>query len=63
MTAIEQIWFAVGIAGFLLVMQGAIAFIARRIFRNISEDILKVTIGVVLFTLALIRLFTLPPAS
>ncbi len=63
MTVTEQLWFVVGIAGFLLIMEGAISFIARRIIRGIKEDILKVIAGLVIFAFALIKLLTLPPVN
>lgn len=64
MTVTEQLWFVVGIGGFLVFMEGAISWIvrqfARRFRREISGDIMRVIVGLVLFVLALIRLFTLP---
>ena len=64
MTVTEQLWFVVGIGGFIIFMEGAISWIvrqfARQFRRNISGDIVRVIVGLVLFVLALIRLFTLP---
>jgi len=63
MTVTEQLWFVVGIAGFLLVVEGAITFIARRLIRRIPEDILKMIAGLAIYTLALIKLLNLPPVN
>jgi len=63
MTVTEQLWFVVGIAGFLLIMEGAITFLARSLARRVPEDILKVIAGLVIFALALIKLLNLPPLN
>ena len=63
MTATEQLWFLVAIGGFLLFMEGAISFVARRLIKRISEDNLKVVVGIVIFILALIYLINLPPTT
>ncbi len=65
MSTIEQIWFVVGIAGFLFVMEDAFNatanFIVKKIFRaRIDEDTLKMGLGLFLFILALVMLFNLP---
>lgn len=65
MSATEQIWFIVGIAGFLFILESAFNvtanFIVTKIFRaRINKDILKMALGLFLFILALVMLFTLP---
>jgi hypothetical protein len=53
-------WFLIGIGGFLVFIEGAIAFIARRLIRRISEDTLKVIAGIVIYALAIVFLLNLP---
>jgi len=66
MTATEQLWFLVGIGGFLLFMEGAITFIAAgiaqmlKLKKPVSERLLKVIAGFVIFIIALVYLFNLP---
>lgn len=60
MTANEQLWFTIGIGGFLLVLEGAVAFTGRTIFKNVSPDVLKVIAGILIYILAIVVLFNLP---
>ena len=64
MTVTEELWFVVGIGGFVIFMEGAISWIvrqfAKRFKRDIPGDIVRVIVGLVLFVLALVTLLTLP---
>jgi len=61
MGATEQIWFIVGVSGFIFTLEGAFNYIMKTLVRGkINENILKVSFGVFVFTLALIMLFNLP---
>lgn len=74
MTIDEQIWFVVGIGGFVILLEAGITLIVKLIFKQrmkspkenineaIVEGIAKSTAGAVIFVIALGRLFTLPPA-
>jgi hypothetical protein len=57
MTIPEQIWFLIGIGGFLVYLEGAITSIARelseRLTKHISEGDLKMIVGFVILTLAI----------
>ena len=60
MSATEQIWFIVGVAGFIFVLEGTFNFIMKTLVkRKVDEDVLKVALGVFVFVLALIMLFYL----
>ncbi len=64
MTASEQIWFAVGIGGFLLVLEESFTYILKRVFsKKISPEIPRVVAGVALVIFALYKLFTLPSGT
>jgi putative Ca2+/H+ antiporter (TMEM165/GDT1 family) len=69
MSITEELWFLVAIGGFLVFMEGAIAYIAIGITRvlkrkiTISDHLLKVIAGLVLLILALVYLFNLPKSS
>ena len=61
MSATEQIWFIVGIAGFLFILEGAFSYVIKTIVKDrINENILKVAFGLFIFIFALVMLFTLP---
>ena len=64
MSVNEQLWFLIGIGGFLLFLEGSVTSIvetiARALKRNISVGIVKVIVGLVIFILALVYLFNLP---
>jgi uncharacterized membrane protein YfcA len=64
MTASEQIWFVVGIGGFLVFMEGAITFIvnliAERFKKRIRAEVVRIVVGIVIFVIALVYLFNLP---
>jgi len=60
MTISEQLWFLVGIGGFLLIIEGAVTSIARRLMRRISEGNLRVIAGIVIYVLAIVNLLNLP---
>jgi len=61
MSATEQIWFIVGISGFLFVLEGTFNYIVKTIIKGrMNENILKVAFGLFLFILALVMLFNLP---
>lgn len=64
MTASEQMWFLIGIGGFLVFLEGAIGWIVKQfsklLKRDIPEDIVKIIVGIIIFVIALVYLFTLP---
>ena len=63
MTASEQIWFVVGIGGFLVFLEGAITFIvnliAERFKKPIRAEVVRIVVGIVIFVIALVYLFNL----
>jgi lantibiotic modifying enzyme len=67
MTLTEQIWFLVGIGGFLIFLEGAITRITRLIAiiikRNVQEDYIKMIVGVIIWLLAIYSLVTRPTGS
>ena len=61
MSATEQIWFIVGIAGFLFILEGAFNYVVQTILKGKGNvNLLKVAAGLFLFVLFLIVLFNLP---
>ena len=64
MSTTELLWFTVAIGGFLVFMEGAITYVARKVFKGrIPEDILKVVAGFLILVIALIYLFNLPSGT
>ena len=73
MSIAEQIWFVVAVGGFVLLLEAVITLIVKLILRSrtksykekmrddIIEGIAKSTAGLVMFVIALVKLFTLPP--
>jgi hypothetical protein len=63
MTTYEQMWFVIGIGGFLVFIEGAIAYItkiiAKILKRPISGDATKIIAGIVIYALALVYLLNL----
>jgi hypothetical protein len=60
---IEQLWFAVGIAGFLIFLEEALIYFVTNIFhKKIPKEVPRMVAGLAIFALALYKLFTLPPA-
>lgn len=61
MSASEELWFLIGIGGFLLILEGVISFVARKLIKRIHQDVLKVVVGSLIFVIALVYLHNLPP--
>jgi len=73
MTVSEQIWFVVALGGFVILLEAGITLVVKVILRSraqspkertrddIIEGIAKSSAGLVIFIIALFRLFTLPP--
>jgi hypothetical protein len=63
----EQMWFLIAIGGFLVFFEGAIAYIAKGIFRwfkwNASENIIKVIVGLIIYVVAVVFLFRVAPGT
>jgi hypothetical protein len=57
MSASEQVWFAVGISGTVIFLEGVITFIGGKLFKKRDPNELKVYAGFFIFLLALIMLF------
>jgi preprotein translocase subunit Sss1 len=68
MTATEQVWFIVGISGFLIFFENAIIEILKSIYKLLWRkpwkdewnNTTKVIAGIIIFGIALYKLFTLP---
>ena len=61
MSTAEQIWFIVGVSGFIFVLEGAFHYVIKKVIKGkLDENIIKVAFGVFVFALALIMLFNLP---
>lgn len=63
----EQLWFIIGIAGFLVFFEAAIIFILKLVWKARNKrwkeeynDPAKVIAGLVIFVIALVKLFSLP---
>ena len=73
MSIAEQIWFVVALGGFVILLEAGITLIVKVILRSrtqspkertrddIIEGIAKSAAGLVIFIIALVKLFTLPP--
>ena len=73
MTVTEQLWFAVAVGGFVLLLEAVVTLIVKLALRSrtksykeklgddIIEGIGKSSAGLVLFVLAVVKLFMLPP--
>lgn len=57
MSATEQLWFAVSIAGFVILMEGAISYMGLSLFKKANQNIIKFVGGIIIFAIALIMLF------
>jgi putative Ca2+/H+ antiporter (TMEM165/GDT1 family) len=60
MSISEQMWFLVGISGFVLFMEGAIIYILKRFNRRIPDELARAGAGLLLFIIALVCLLNLP---
>ncbi len=58
MSATEQLWFAVGIAGFVIFLQGASNYIFSKLPR-VNPHIGNVTTGLLIYIIAIIALFNI----
>jgi len=45
----REIWFSIAVAGFLVFTEGFITFVARKLLESVSEDVLKMIAGFVIF--------------
>lgn len=57
MSATEQVWFAVGIAGFVILIEGTISYIGQRLWPRTNQNFIKAIAGVLIYALAVIMLF------
>ena len=57
MSATEQLWFAIGISGFVILLEGAITYMGQRIRPSANQNIIKTVSGVIIFALAVVMLF------
>lgn len=57
MSASELLWFTVGIAGFVMLLEGAITFIVTKFFKNANLHAIKAIAGVIIYVIALVALF------
>ncbi len=64
MTVTEQIWFIIGISGFLIFFEAAIIFILKGLLKKRWKEEYnnpaKIIAGLVIFTIALVNLYNLP---
>ncbi len=68
MTATEQLWFIIGISGFLVFFENAIIEILKSIYKLVWKkpwkaewnNMSKVIAGIIIFGLAMYKLFNLP---
>lgn len=60
MTISEQMWFAIGIAGFVIFIEGAVSYIFNRLNRKIPEQLSRAGAGLVLLIIAIVSLMNLP---
>lgn len=52
----EQLWFTVGIAGFIILLEGAISFLGLSLFKKANQNIVKFVGGIIIYVFALIML-------
>ena len=61
MSATEQIWFIVGVSGFLFVLEGTFNYVVEKFLKGKGNvNIQKAAFGIFAFALALVMLFNLP---
>jgi len=60
MSTSELLWFTVGIAGFVMLLEGAITFIVTTFFKSANLHAVKAVAGAIIFVVALVALFRLP---
>ena len=56
MSATEQVWFTVGVAGFIILLEGAISYIGQRIWPRTNLNFIKGIGGALIYVFALIML-------
>lgn len=56
MNTTELLWFTVGIAGFVMVLEGTITYIAGRFFKKANLNAIKAIAGVIIYVIAVIAL-------
>lgn len=57
MSTTEQLWFTIGIAGFIILLEGAISFLGLSLFKKANQNIVKFVGGIIIYALALIMIF------
>ncbi len=57
MSTTEQMWFTVGIAGFIILLEGAISFLGLSLFKKANQNLVKFVGGIIIYALAVIMLF------
>ncbi len=59
MSTTEQLWFAVGIAGFVLLLQGFSGYILERFLPRLNKNIGIFITGILIYVIAVIALFNI----
>ena len=59
MSTNEQLWFAVAIAGFIILMEAAISYLGLTLFKKANQNIVKSVSGIIIFILAVVMLFNI----
>lgn len=57
MTVTEQLWFIVGISGFVLFLEGAATWIFNKILPR-HQEVGRIVAGLVIYALGIVALFT-----
>jgi len=60
MTVSEAIYVMIGVGGFLLVLEGCVSYVGKKMSNQISPELLKFIAGLITFFLAFGLLFTVP---
>ena len=64
MTTDEQLWFAVGIAGFVIFMEAAISYFLYKISKGkIPTQLSRIIAGLFLLAYAIYKLFNIPSGN
>lgn len=61
MSASELLWFAVGIAGFVILLEGTITYVASTFFKKANLNMIKAIAGVIIYVIALVALLRISP--
>ena len=57
MSTSELLWFAVAIAGFVMVLEGTITYIAYAFVKKANPNLVKAAAGLIVYLIALVALF------